>query len=58
MISNQDILHLLRDTCERLDSKQSRELWPQALQGLPMHDAHKGILKTHWQNLQPQFRIT
>ncbi|MDR9467735.1 type II toxin-antitoxin system HipA family toxin [Marinospirillum sp.] len=44
--------HLL-DTLEK-----ARSLWPEELKQLPMADQHKQILKDHWQNLQPDFRIT
>lgn len=36
---------------------KARELWPDALNTLPMHDTHKAKLKTHWRNLQQDFRI-
>ncbi len=43
--------HLL-DTMDK-----ARSLWPDALKGLPMDDEHKVDLKSHWQNLHPDFRI-
>ncbi len=42
----------LDDTMER-----ARSLWPDALENLPMDGQHKEKLKTHWQNLQEDFRI-
>ena len=44
--------HLL-DTLEK-----ARSLWPEALNDLPMDDAHKAGLRTHWGNLHPDFQIT
>jgi len=35
----------------------ARSLWPDALQDLPMDEAHKGGLKRHWSNLRQDFRI-
>lgn len=43
--------HLL-DTLEK-----ARQLWPQALTGLPMNDDHKQMLKKHWLNLHEDFRF-
>ncbi|MEX0950683.1 MAG: type II toxin-antitoxin system HipA family toxin [Gammaproteobacteria bacterium] len=43
--------HLL-DTMET-----ARDIWPQALQDLPMSEPHKLSLKQHWRSLQPDFRI-
>lgn len=43
----------LEDTLEK-----ARTLWPQALTKSPMADAHKRILRSHWNALQPDFRIT
>ncbi|MEX0618384.1 MAG: type II toxin-antitoxin system HipA family toxin [Pseudohongiellaceae bacterium] len=42
----------LADTLEK-----ARDLWPKALQGLPMSESHKVGLKKHWRTLQPDFRI-
>lgn len=42
----------LDDTLEK-----ARALWPKALQKLPMADAHKNILRAHWQALDDDFRI-
>ncbi len=42
----------LDDTMEK-----ARTLWPKALEDLPMADAHKHTLRTHWQNLKDDFRI-
>ncbi len=36
---------------------KARTLWPQALKDLPMDEAHKLQLKTHWKSLQVDFRI-
>jgi len=36
---------------------KARSLWPQALKALPMDEAHKDKLKSHWLNLQTDFRI-
>lgn len=36
---------------------KARELWPKALEALPMVDAHKEGLKTHWGRLHEDFRI-
>ncbi|WP_331345050.1 type II toxin-antitoxin system HipA family toxin [Cellvibrio sp. UBA7661] len=35
----------------------ARELWPDALKGLPMIPTHKTKLLAHWKNLQKDFRI-
>lgn len=35
----------------------ARELWPEALKALPMEDAHKDGLRTHWGKLQEDFKI-
>ncbi|MDQ5767665.1 type II toxin-antitoxin system HipA family toxin [Thiothrix subterranea] len=43
----------LYDTLER-----ARNLWPAALQELPMLDVHKTALHAHWQRLNPAWRIT
>lgn len=42
----------LHDTLER-----ARTLWPAALETLPMLDAHKTALRSHWQRLNPVWRI-
>jgi len=36
---------------------KARELWPKALNTLPMNDAHKNELRTHWGNLHEDFKI-
>jgi len=36
---------------------KARELWPEALDMLPMNDKHKDGLKTHWGNLHEDFKI-
>lgn len=36
---------------------KARELWPEALQALPMDDAHKDGLRTHWSKLHEDFKI-
>ncbi len=36
---------------------KARSLWPRALAELPMDEAHKEKLKTHWKSLQKDFRI-
>lgn len=36
---------------------KARELWPEALNALPMDEAHKDGLKAHWGNLQEDFKI-
>ena len=36
---------------------KARELWPEALKALPMEDAHKDRLRTHWGKLQEDFKI-
>lgn len=35
----------------------ARELWPEALKALPMEEAHKDGLRTHWGKLQEDFKI-
>ena len=35
----------------------ARALWPEAIRELPMHEAQKENLKTHWRRLDPAFRI-
>ena len=42
----------LDDTMNR-----ARELWPKALETLPMHDEHKAGLKSHWGRLHQDFKI-
>ncbi len=42
----------LTDTMEK-----ARAVWPARLKELPMDDDQKEKLKTHWKNLQPDFRI-
>lgn len=42
----------LDDTLEK-----ARSLWPEKLKELPMNEKHKEILRTHWANLQKDFRI-
>jgi serine/threonine-protein kinase HipA len=42
----------LNDTLSR-----ARELWPEALNTLPMTDAHKEGLKSHWRKLHDDFKI-
>ncbi len=37
--------------------EQARARWSNMLSELPMTDSQKKILKTHWRNLQPDFRI-
>lgn len=37
--------------------ERARQRWPNMLSELPMAEAHKNIVRTHWQNLQPDFRI-
>ena len=36
---------------------KARSLWPDALIDLPMGEAHKEILRAHWQNLREEFQI-
>jgi len=36
---------------------KARGLWPEALKALPMEDAHKNELRTHWGKLQEDFKI-
>jgi len=36
---------------------KARELWPSALNNLPMNDEHKEALKTHWSKLHEDFKI-
>jgi serine/threonine-protein kinase HipA len=42
----------LDDTMEK-----ARNLWPEVIKDLPMHDEHKDKLLDHWANLQKDFRI-
>jgi serine/threonine-protein kinase HipA len=37
--------------------EKARTLWPNALEDLPMADAHIRALKTHWRELKDDFRI-
>ncbi len=37
--------------------RKARGLWPEALKALPMEDAHKNGLRTHWGKLQEDFKI-
>ena len=36
---------------------KARGLWPEALKALPMENAHKNELRTHWGKLQEDFKI-
>ncbi len=36
---------------------KARELWPEALDTLPMNDQHKDRLKAHWRKLHEDFKI-
>lgn len=36
---------------------KARDLWPGAIQSLPMNEMHKQQLKTRWENLHSDFRI-
>jgi len=36
---------------------KARQLWPDALETLPMHDGHKAGLKAHWGRLHEKFKI-
>ncbi|BFM06016.1 hypothetical protein GCM10025791_20590 [Halioxenophilus aromaticivorans] len=36
---------------------KARALWPDSLNKLPMDEAHKETLKTHWSGLQQDFKI-
>lgn len=36
---------------------KAKELWPEALKTLPMDEAHKQELRTHWVKLQDDFKI-
>lgn len=36
---------------------KARSLWPEHIKDLPMNEEHKGDLKSHWANLQADFRI-
>ncbi|BBI54847.1 hypothetical protein HORIV_72680 [Vreelandella olivaria] len=36
---------------------KARNLWPQALTELPMHEPHKQALRAHWQRLHTDFRL-
>ncbi|EDY87533.1 Y4dM [gamma proteobacterium HTCC5015] len=37
--------------------KKARERWPEALTTLPMDEAHKKTLRSHWNTLQDDFKI-
>lgn len=37
--------------------EQAKEIWPQALEDLPMLEHQKKILIRHWKNLHPDFRL-
>lgn len=37
--------------------EKARSLWPEKLNELPMNEEHKEKLRTHWANLQKDFRI-
>lgn len=37
--------------------EEARSAWPQLLAELPMHEAHKKILRAHWSKLHDDFRI-
>lgn len=37
--------------------ERAKDLWPQALEELPMNEGHKDILREHWRNLHGDFRI-
>jgi serine/threonine-protein kinase HipA len=36
---------------------KARDVWPEAIKALPMNEAHKQVLKSHWGNLHDDFRI-
>jgi serine/threonine-protein kinase HipA len=36
---------------------KARELWPEALQTLPMNEQHKLVLKSHWGRLHQDFKL-
>lgn len=36
---------------------KARELWPEALKTLPMDDAHKNGIRSHWRKLHDDFKI-
>ena len=36
---------------------KARSLWPDAMKDLPMDETHQEALKSHWSNLQQDFRI-
>ena len=42
----------LEDVLER-----ARDLWPNALQSLPMMEAHQATLRAHWQSLHNDYKI-
>ena len=37
--------------------QKAKDLWPQAIQDLPMREEHKAKLKAHWGNLHEDFRF-
>lgn len=37
---------------------KARDLWPDAIHSLPMNDEHKRQLKSHWEQLSADFKIT
>jgi serine/threonine-protein kinase HipA len=37
---------------------KAKELWPEALNSLPMNDEHKSGLKSHWRRLHDDFKIS
>lgn len=48
--------HVVKLQLEDVMNK-ARTLWPSEIQGLPMNDDHKTLLRKHWVNLHPDFRI-
>jgi serine/threonine-protein kinase HipA len=36
---------------------KARNIWPQLLTELPMHDEHKNALRLHWAQLHEDFRL-
>ncbi len=42
----------LEDTLQK-----AKDLWPQAIHGLPMRDEHKATLRIHWGNLHEDFKF-
>jgi serine/threonine-protein kinase HipA len=37
--------------------EKARNLWPEAIKGLPMNEQHKLKLKDHWGKLNEDFQI-